>query len=1017
MDISATLRKKAQPWRGGPIAAPSVDIKKVGARLREVRALEALQPRFASLKVTIDSPFRAALQKRVDGPIEQLTEMVPEVEAAMLCLLGANDQAWDRAHEIGADMVHLWCSRGSVAQATRALLLNVEYNDEGKRSREQKFQAFFPYVGPWRALRGYLSQASEADYQEALAVARELAWDQVRWLAAHAFASETDLVGEAVEEVLSRPRALRAIGLLAAAGSGEQFARLAEHLKDYLGNDYIGIKVGDFLPASVARLGNDSFEGLKILAESATKVGDKKMLAELLCELTHPEVGPWLSARLKDKAFGPAAHAYQAKSDGVVAAATAAPAADEPWILRQPPWEKRAPKSKPLQVQLEMPPAIEVVHFAPGRREYILENIKTRSASSSKGWVDYYQSKPKGQFFPEELCELHDRDWALQQWNESSAVRWNPYSLRSTYWLTVPERLLAVFGTAALPGLLTTLSVAPDVTYAGLSLVESPRLAPLWAEAWVTKKKFRKLAGSWFMRFPRAAALGLLAPALGPAGKLRGFCETLIRWMNGKGLGDALREVAREVGAVQGLDSILAYDALQELPAKMPALPGWFRPDQAQAPTHQGKPLSVGAMSNLALMVAISTLEAPYAGLQNLDCDPASLERFAASVYQRWLKAGGPPKEDWGFKILAYFGGDEVARKLAPDLRKWPGEGLSARASVGLDILRYLGSDVALTHLHGIALKVRFKALQDKAQQHIQEIAEERGLSVDELADRLVPDLDLEADGSRPLGDYRVTFDELLRPRLRDQARRVLPDLPKNSPAPVAELWKALKKDAKAVASVQLERLEQALTGRRRWSAEVFRALLVEHPLLIHLVRRLVWGVYAEDKLLHTFRVAEDLSYATVADEAVQVEGTVGLFHPLEDPEQVAAWKTVFQDYQILQPFAQLERSLHRLPEGQVGLELSTFQGLQLAGGHLLSLENRGWHRGQIESGCLLEMTRGSLRLELDEGLPVEDIAGSTVTLGKVHCDTPFEQLHPITVSEMLRDLESLSTKALQPTP
>ena len=1001
MELSAVLCKKVLPWRGGPVSFTSPDLKRVVARLREVRALEALQPAFKKAEVEVDREHRQALLKRIEGPIEQLGAVIPEVEGALLCLLGANDHAWDRAHEIGADMVHLWCSRGTVAQATAALLVNAEYNGSGQRSREHKFQAYFPYVGPWRALRGYLAAAPEADYQAALQLVREQAWDQVTWLAAVAFGGERELVEQAIADVLGRPAGMRGIGLLSCAFTGEQFARLCEHLKDYLGReDFTNIKLGDYLPSSVARLGNDSFEGLRILAESAERLPSKRMLAELMVELDHPAVGPWLAARLKDKAFGPAHHAYAAK--GAAPAAAPAVVGDEPDLLSNPPWNRRAARLKPSVQTVVLPALEERVHFAEGRHQFILENTVKRGADRSKAWRERFEQHSGGAF-PEELCELDDAAWALRQWNECPAGRWNPYSLRSSYWITVPERMLAVFGAEAIPGILTTLSVAPDVNYAALGMVESVRLAPVWAEAWGTKKKFRKAASAWFLRFPRTASLGLLPAALGPAGKARAQAEAVLRWMASKGQSEKLRAAAAELEAGPGLEQILSYDPLQELPAKMPALPAWFRPDLVVAPrTCKGQPLSQSALSNLALMAAISTLETPYAGLAQSECEPSSLAAFAWSVYQQWLDAGGPAKEDWGFKILAYWGGDEAARRLAPDLRKWPAEGLSSRAGVGLDILRYLGSDVALTHLHGIALKVRFKALQDKARAHIQEIADERGLSVDELGDRLVPTLETES-----LSPYEVVFDELLRPRLKG-----LGELPKSAPPPLAEAWKALKKDAKTVAAVQLERLEQALTGQRRWTHGVFRSLLVEHPLMIHLVRRLVWGVYGPEGLQRTFRVAEDLSYADSRDEAVLVEGSIGLFHPLDDPECLSAWRGIFADYQILQPFEQLGRSVHRLPADFSGCQLDTYAGLQLAGGHLFSLEGRGWQRGTIESGCLLDLLRGPLRLELDEGLAVEMVSGSTVVLGKLVGTSPLQELSPIVVSEALRDLESLRAKA-----
>lgn len=89
---------------------------------------------------------------------------------------------------------------------------------------------------------------------------------------------------------------------------------------------------------------------------------------------------------------------------------------------------------------------------------------------------------------------------------------------------------------------------------------------------------------------------------------------------------------------------------------------------------------------------------------------------------------------------------------------------------------------------------------------------------------------------------------------------------------------------------MQLERLEQAPTGQRRWSDAMFRSLLVEHPLLIQLVRRLVWGVYGSKGLQQSFRVAEDLTYADAHDEAVAVQGLVGLFHPLAGAMRWLHW-------------------------------------------------------------------------------------------------------------------------------
>ncbi len=69
---------------------------------------------------------------------------------------------------------------------------------------------------------------------------------------------------------------------------------------------------------------------------------------------------------------------------------------------------------------------------------------------------------------------------------------------------------------------------------------------------------------------------------------------------------------------------------------------------------------------------------------------------------------------------------------------------------------------------------------------------------------------------------------------------------------------------------------------RRRWSPENFQLFLVEHPLVRHLTRRLIWGVYsAENQLQACFRVAEDNSYSTADDDLFTLqEGDISVGIP-----------------------------------------------------------------------------------------------------------------------------------------
>jgi hypothetical protein len=192
----------------------------------------------------------------------------------------------------------------------------------------------------------------------------------------------------------------------------------------------------------------------------------------------------------------------------------------------------------------------------------------------------------------------------------------------------------------------------------------------------------------------------------------------------------------------------------------------------------------------------------------------------------------------------------------------------------------------------------------------VAEVAEGLGLSTDELADRLVPDLGLDPDGSMTLDygprQFRVGFDEHLRPFVRDASGKSLKNLPKpgahDDDAVAPDAWKrfsALKKEVKAVAGDQINRLEQAMVDQRRWAADDFERFFVAHPFVWHVARRLVWATYDRHGVPGTaFRVAEDRTLATVDDEAFSLDDAdrVGVAHPVALDVDLKAWSEVFAD-------------------------------------------------------------------------------------------------------------------------
>jgi predicted DNA-binding WGR domain protein len=632
----------------------------------------------------------------------------------------------------------------------------------------------------------------------------------------------------------------------------------------------------------------------------------------------------------------------------------------------------------------------------------------------------------------------------LALWNGYPAMHWR-------VWGDVEQRVCAVmarFGEAALPGLANFAQVHPEVGL-GIALVaDSLRIVPTALHALRNLKKAKPMAIDWLRAHPRTALAAALPLAFGSDRVQRDNAQAGVRWLAANGFEAEARSVAAGYGdeMAQALQALLDADPLLVLPSRMPKLPAFFVAASFRRPLLRegGAALGTTAVEHIGTMLAISQLEAPYPGLDivRAACTPASLAEFAWDVFEAWQAAGAPSKEGWAFVALGLFGDDETARRLAPRIREWPGESQHQRAVLGLDLLAAIGSDVALMHLNGIAGKVKFKALQERAREKIAAVAEARGFTAAELADRLVPDLGLDDDGTLRLDfgprHFTVAFDEALKPFVRDAQGVRLKDLPKPLKSDDAaradaatERYKQVKKDAKAVASLQVVRLEMAMVERRRWPAADFRLFFLEHPLMRHLAARLVWGVYdGHGQLCTAFRVAEDFSLADADDTAYELpaEVSVGIAHVLEMPQPLqAAFGQVFADYEILQPFRQLGREIYALTaEERLDADIKRYAGKMVSTGSVMGLVNRGWERGEAQDagwvGWFTKRVAGGLEVQmnLDPGTVIGDPSyeprqripsltlraeGTWGSDGRVN----FGLLDPITASELLRDADLLA--------
>jgi hypothetical protein len=567
-----------------------------------------------------------------------------------------------------------------------------------------------------------------------------------------------------------------------------------------------------------------------------------------------------------------------------------------------------------------------------------------------------------------------------------------------------------------------------------------PEVAAVMADWLVRLKQARRVAIDWLARHRETAAGFLIPAALGTPGAARRNAEAAIRRLHAMGV-DVVGS-APTAAAAAGIETLLSVEPVDVLPAKLPVIGEWA--DTRLLPqvllSDRKHALSPEAAEHLLMTAALSRPGDVYAGLPIARdaLDRSSLAEFAWAVFQRWQEVGAPSKESWGLTALGWFGDDSTVRALSPLIRSWPGESQHAKAVAGLDVLADIGTEVALSHLNSIAEKVKFKGLKTRAQEKVTQIADELGLSREQLADRLVPRLGLDDEASLVIDygprQFTVGFDEQLKPHVLDPDGKRRKDLPKpgtkddQDKAPLEhKRYLALKKDVRAVAADQIHRLERAMVDQRTWTAEEFRTVLAGHPLLRHIVRRLVW-ITGEGV---SFRLAEDRTLADSSDDefALPDNATVRVAHPVDLQDSLAAWGEVLADYEILQPFPQLGRSLHVLAPGEDFLgRLKSYRDQPYAVGRILSLTKRGWVRGEPQdAGVECWITRplpggGALVASLDPGIAVGAIEvfpeirfselwystnGDGYWSAQKDAPTAVEP-DPITVSEILSELESL---------
>ena len=434
----------------------------------------------------------------------------------------------------------------------------------------------------------------------------------------------------------------------------------------------------------------------------------------------------------------------------------------------------------------------------------------------------------------------------------------------------------------------------------------------------------------------------------------------------------------------------------------------------------------------------------------------------------------GSAIEQKGMLALAAAGGDaDTVKACEKYIRTYFGNKLSQCKSL-IDVLACLDNPLALQSLLSIANRFRTKAIKQHAQEQVQAVAEAKGWTIEELADRTIPDGGFERpvdDNGDPIGDkavleldygprqFIVQLNEQLEPIIsakgESKALKALPSPGKSDdPEKAAEAKKAFtdaKKIAKEVVKRQSERLYEALCTQRAWRFHDWLRFLAQHPIVGSLCTRLVWAAFSvptkgqttEDhdsktarQLISCFRPLEGGSLTNENDESVSLtdDALVYLAHTCNISAELGEkWTKHFEDYDVTALFQQFGRSTYELPENlRNSTEITDFEGHSISTFKLRGKATKlAYVRGEAEDGgcfCVYRKSFASLGIQTvleftGSFLPEQDISAALINLhflklqeGKPGAEwqaskLPLGKIPPVLLSECYNDLKQIAAE------
>ncbi|MFI6362498.1 hypothetical protein ACIBG0_07075 [Nocardia sp. NPDC050630] len=400
-----------------------------------------------------------------------------------------------------------------------------------------------------------------------------------------------------------------------------------------------------------------------------------------------------------------------------------------PDVLVSPPWKRSPPPSQHLSLE-ERPDRPLRLNWRAGEQALWAAMPVTRGWWYERGMLEVVSSAQNREDYRRSVLNVDHEPFVLALISEYIArpILRDFQVPETVHSPCIFQRILGRFGADALDAVVATMARHPLRMASVMAPVDGSRVAVLMMRC-LGVPRTNRAAVTWWLRHTNTAVQDLIPIALGRQGRDRMLAQQALRTVAQTGHRGAVDVAATGYGeqARTAISAMLDADPTLSLPHRIPRLPAWLVPGLLPpVALRDGRAvLPESAVENFCTMLAMCRPGWQYAGVRIVAdiADPTTLAEFAWGLYEAWMLADCPNRDQWVLHAQGLVGNEHTARQLCEQILEGQWRiGESSRAA--LDAITAIGGDEAVAQLRAIVSASSANGMVRKARHRIRELTE-----------------------------------------------------------------------------------------------------------------------------------------------------------------------------------------------------------------------------------------------------------------------------------------------------